>query len=215
MPKPPDSIPLTPVRTPSASPIPSLQPPGHRHTSNDSTVDIEGSGRGSSSDLEHLSKEVSRQGSPFTEVSHPASYKSRETEAGSSRGLGKEKEADEGEGSGVVVFDAEADADADDEADMPSDLRHSMEDKGSHRQPLLDGDKGRQSYEDDSRPSYSRRSSRFQDADLEREAHKATRKRYTIAAGFLLVSLVSFIVQTETAVYIQHNLKWNKAFCML
>ena len=35
------------------------------------------------------------------------------------------------------------------------------------------------------------------------------------AAFFLLVSLVSFVVQTETAVYIQHELKWNKAYCML
>jgi len=27
--------------------------------------------------------------------------------------------------------------------------------------------------------------------------------------------LISFAVQTETAVYIQHNLGWKKAYCML
>ncbi|RMZ75524.1 hypothetical protein DV738_g5417, partial [Chaetothyriales sp. CBS 135597] len=42
-----------------------------------------------------------------------------------------------------------------------------------------------------------------------------TRRKYVYAAFFLLLSLVSFVVQTETAVYIQHDLKWNKAYCML
>ena len=42
-----------------------------------------------------------------------------------------------------------------------------------------------------------------------------TRRKYIYAAFFLMVSLVSFVVQTETAVYIQHELKWDKAYCML
>ena len=42
-----------------------------------------------------------------------------------------------------------------------------------------------------------------------------TRKKYVYASFFLMVSLVSFVVQTETAVYIQHELHWNKAYCML
>lgn len=42
-----------------------------------------------------------------------------------------------------------------------------------------------------------------------------TRRKYIYATIFLLISLVSFVVQTETAVYIQHELKWNKAYCML
>lgn len=46
-------------------------------------------------------------------------------------------------------------------------------------------------------------------------AKMATRKKYTYAAGFLLLSLISFTIQTETAVYIQHNLGWKKAYCML
>ncbi|KAK3327004.1 hypothetical protein B0T19DRAFT_358058 [Cercophora scortea] len=41
------------------------------------------------------------------------------------------------------------------------------------------------------------------------------KKKYTLAAFFLCVSLVSFTVQTELAAYIQHELGWNKAYCML
>ncbi|OJJ49946.1 hypothetical protein ASPZODRAFT_1074071 [Penicilliopsis zonata CBS 506.65] len=46
-------------------------------------------------------------------------------------------------------------------------------------------------------------------------ADNATRQKYIIASGFLLLSLVSFVVQTETAVYIQHELHWDKPYCML
>lgn len=49
----------------------------------------------------------------------------------------------------------------------------------------------------------------------EYDAAQATRKKYMIAAGFLLLSLASFVVQTETAVYIQHELHWDKPYCML
>jgi len=41
------------------------------------------------------------------------------------------------------------------------------------------------------------------------------RRKYIYSAFFLLLSLISFVVQTETAVYIQHDLKWNKAYCMM
>jgi len=47
------------------------------------------------------------------------------------------------------------------------------------------------------------------------EGSSAVRKKYTYAAFFLLLSLVSFVIQTETAVYIQQELKWNKAYAML
>lgn len=49
----------------------------------------------------------------------------------------------------------------------------------------------------------------------EEDAAQATRKKYLIALGFLLLSLGSFVVQTETAVYIQHELHWDKPFAML
>ncbi|KAF9886326.1 hypothetical protein FE257_011585 [Aspergillus nanangensis] len=49
----------------------------------------------------------------------------------------------------------------------------------------------------------------------EHTAERATRRKYFIASGFLLLSLASFVVQTETAVYIQHELHWDKPYCML
>lgn len=49
----------------------------------------------------------------------------------------------------------------------------------------------------------------------ERDAAKATRKKYLVASGFLLLSLISFVVQTETASYIQNELHWKKPYCML
>jgi hypothetical protein len=43
----------------------------------------------------------------------------------------------------------------------------------------------------------------------------ATRRKYALAAVFLLLSLVSFVVQTETAVHIQSVLGWKKPYLML
>ena len=100
---------------------------------------------------------------------------------------------------------------------MPSDLRPSLEAPHvSHSAPLLGGDK-RQEYEspsDHAGVGY-RRSTQFRERDADEVAKAATRKRYTYAAIFLGISLVSFAVQTETAVYIQHNLGWAKPYCML
>ncbi|RKF63449.1 putative duf6 domain protein [Erysiphe neolycopersici] len=39
--------------------------------------------------------------------------------------------------------------------------------------------------------------------------------KYKYAAFFLGLTLITFVVQTETAVYIQHELGWNKAYSML
>lgn len=47
------------------------------------------------------------------------------------------------------------------------------------------------------------------------QARLAARKKYTFAAFFLGVSLVSFCIQTELAAYVQTDLGWNKAYCML
>lgn len=47
------------------------------------------------------------------------------------------------------------------------------------------------------------------------EPENLTRRKYYYASFFLVVSLISFVVQTETAVYIQHELHWDKAYCML
>ncbi|KAJ5865841.1 Drug/metabolite transporter [Penicillium rubens] len=95
---------------------------------------------------------------------------------------------------------------------------------GRSQQPLLKGDHHRR----------SRSHSSFVDADAEgqsmlhgtrrptirsrspeHDAARATRKKYLVASGFLLLSLVSFVVQTETASYIQNELGWKKPYCML
>lgn len=45
--------------------------------------------------------------------------------------------------------------------------------------------------------------------------HLEAKKKYTLAAIFLVISLISFTIQTELASYIQHDLGWDKAYCML
>lgn len=102
--------------------------------------------------------------------------------------------------------------------DMPSDLRpnNTHRTTSSSHAPLLNSARktGEDFYNAPVRPGAGApRKSTFQERDP--EVVEDVRKRYTYAAGFLALSLVSFVVQTETAVYIQHNLKWNKAYCML
>lgn len=178
----------------------SLLPPDHFHDQDSSTTG------GDSSDLVHVSKDTSRQPSPFTDLRHPDNYTPRQDS-------GDDGDSDFetwGEGEASSAWDHE----------MPSDLR--PERPSIHRpssqqaQPLLSGDK-QSEYESPGRPNLgSRRSTRFRERDPpEVEAKNDTRKRYTLAAAFLLVSLVSFAVQTETAVYIQHDLNWTKPYCML
>lgn len=177
----------------------SLLPPDHFHDHDSSTA--------GSSDLVHVSKDNSRQPSPFTDLPHPDRYTA--TQAGdqedgdSDFGWGEEEE-------GSQAWDPE----------MPSDMRSQRPSihkaNSQQHQPLLAGDK-QPEYESPGRPGLgSRRSTRFRERDPpEVEAKNDTRKRYTLAGAFLLVSLISFAVQTETAVYIQHDLNWTKPYCML
>ncbi len=66
------------------------------------------------------------------------------------------------------------------------------------------------------RPQYSRTSTmRSISPGKAAAAIRETKSKYTYAAFFLGLSLVSFVVQTETAVYIQHDLGWSKAYAML
>ena len=84
--------------------------------------------------------------------------------------------------------------------------------------PLLKDERGRPSYESpagSARPAFAARRSTFRSRSPDFDAKSATRKKYLYAGFFLLVSLVSFVVQTETASYIQIELGWNKAYCML
>ena len=95
---------------------------------------------------------------------------------------------------------------------------HRVPDERSQT-PLLKDERGRPSYDGpldgSARPVFATQRSTFQSRSPDMEDSSATRRKYTYAAFFLLLSLVSFTVQTETAVYIQHELKWNKAYAML
>ncbi|KAL4806675.1 hypothetical protein BDV18DRAFT_137999 [Aspergillus unguis] len=97
----------------------------------------------------------------------------------------------------------------------PFDGRSHQPLLGDERQDRLSG--GGYEYGDaEGRPMlhHSRRSTmRSKSPDALAKQH--TRQKYFIAAGFLMLSLVSFVVQTETAVYIQHDLGWDKPYCML
>jgi drug/metabolite transporter (DMT)-like permease len=95
----------------------------------------------------------------------------------------------------------------------------------SHSQmPLLQEDKdhperGRDSFQDtrgSARPEFASRRSTFRSRSPSFAVpENQTRRKYIYAAFFLVLSLISFVIQTETAVYIQHTLKWKKAYCML
>lgn len=66
------------------------------------------------------------------------------------------------------------------------------------------------------RPALSRRSTAMRSRSPRGfAAEQAARKKYTYAAFFLVVSLVSFCIQTELSAYIQHDLGWDKAYCMM
>lgn len=98
---------------------------------------------------------------------------------------------------------------------LPSQHRPS---DGRIKVPLLqdDDDRGRVSY--DAPPDLEGRSfrrSQLRSRSPNTAAKLASKKKYTYAAFFLLLSLISFTVQTETAVYIQRKLGWKKAYCML
>jgi hypothetical protein len=100
------------------------------------------------------------------------------------------------------------DADWDEqEASMPSDLRP---DSNGHHAPLLGKDE-----DEGSDDGMVRSTHHFHERDPQSQAKYETRRKYTYAAITLALSLVSFTVQTETAVYIQHQLKWEKPYCML
>ena len=95
---------------------------------------------------------------------------------------------------------------------------HRPTDGRSHMPLLKDEERGRSSSEapnGSARPPFSARRSTFRSRSPDFDPQNATRKKYIYAAFFLGLSLVSFVVQTETAIYIQHVLKWDKAYCML
>lgn len=182
--------------------IPLRKTPGHVTLFPDSTTD----NRGSDSDEHTLSspihvsnlssRQLSRNSSPFAEI--PRSQSAHQDSSLAEPDSPEDFEFDDWDEQDVA---------------MPSDLRPELEREhgGRAHSPLL-GHKADEG--EPGAPSLSRRST-FHERDPETQAKLETRKRYTYAAIFLALSLVSFTVQTETAVYIQHELKWEKPYCML
>lgn len=118
-------------------------------------------------------------------------------------------------------FGSDAEEDDEDMASRPIMHRPS----GASHTPLLKDDKedrrGRSTHESPQgavRPNITTRRRSFRSRSpsyAEMEPANLTRRKYTYAAFFLVLSLISFVVQTETAVYIQHTLGWKKHYCML
>ncbi|OQO10033.1 hypothetical protein B0A48_04389 [Cryoendolithus antarcticus] len=159
-----------------------------------------------SSDLVHLSNSGSRQPSPFEDLPHPDDFAE---EAKTSITAKRKETADQRESSDFDILDEDYDPESGERSTaMPSDLRAQRS-----SQPLLPNGK-REGYLTRS-ISHTTTRSQFRERDSEELAKLETRKRYTYAAIFLLISLFAFAVQTETAVYIQHNLGWKKPYCML
>ncbi|OQE00339.1 hypothetical protein PENVUL_c053G02999 [Penicillium vulpinum] len=93
---------------------------------------------------------------------------------------------------------------------------------GCSQQPLLKDDHHHPSrssfgtHDAEARPMlHESRRPTIRSKSPEHDATQATRKKYMVASGFLVLSLISFVVQTETASYIQNELHWKKPYCML
>jgi drug/metabolite transporter (DMT)-like permease len=108
--------------------------------------------------------------------------------------------------------------DEDDEAEMAGRVPRPTGPE-SH-EPLLGEDKQSRGRPDSPTENGSARvpisRSTFRSQSPSFGAHEdMVRRKYIYASFFLILSLVSFVVQTETAVYIQHELHWDKAYCMM
>ncbi|KAJ4351399.1 uncharacterized protein N0V89_006741 [Didymosphaeria variabile] len=149
------------------------------------------------------SRGSTRDNSPFTEIPHP-------NHKGSNVHFAEPDSPDSD-----LSFDDWDESAPSHTHTMPSDLRPDLdrERDGRSLSPLL----GSHKHDDEGTENggLSRSTHTFHERDPASQAHLETRRRYTYAAIFLALSLVSFTVQTETAVYIQHELKWEKPFCML
>lgn len=65
------------------------------------------------------------------------------------------------------------------------------------------------------RPTFSRTSTMRSRSPREAAAAASAKRKYTFAAVFLVISLIAFCIQTELSAYIQHDLGWDKAYCMM
>ena len=123
-----------------------------------------------------------------------------------------------------VVFDLENEHDP--SYQIPEDMSrpslHRPTD-GRSATPLLVKEEERETGDPESMESSSgntgsafvSRRSTFRSRSPEYVAKSATKKKYLYATFFLLLSLVSFVVQTESAKYVMETLGWKKSYCML
>ncbi|KJZ73163.1 hypothetical protein HIM_07360 [Hirsutella minnesotensis 3608] len=85
-----------------------------------------------------------------------------------------------------------------DDRDTSLDLESPTDDRAGPRQP-----------------AFSRQSTMRSRSPIAAAAEATARKKYTYAAFFLGISLVTFTIQTELSAHIQHDLGWDKAYCMM
>ncbi|KAL7276142.1 hypothetical protein RUND412_000875 [Rhizina undulata] len=93
---------------------------------------------------------------------------------------------------------------------------------GRSSEPLLDGreeSRGRDSIAYEGTREVAERARIRQEMRSRSPATASTketaRRKYLLAGVCLILSLFTFVVQTETAVYIQHHLSWRKPYAML
>ena len=93
---------------------------------------------------------------------------------------------------------------------------------GRSQQPLLGGvlkdERGRPTHEvpnGSARPAFHARRSTFRSRSPDMEGTSAVKKKYIYAGFFLVLSLITFVIQTETAVYVADDLGWNHPYAML
>jgi len=193
----------------------SLQLPNRAH--NDSA-----SSSGTISSPVHVSQQSSRGPSPFVDLPDPESFDPNtpnlttpkdDNNNYNNRGRRTDRGNEEDHDSDFEAWDEDDPLTAPSQPhNMPSDLRSQQHRSTKSQQPLLSQDKAYTDYASPHRPATT---SRFHERDPQESDKSTTRKRYTYAACFFILSLISFTIQTETAVYIQHTLKWNKAYSML
>lgn len=167
---------------------------------------------------------------PTTHLSRPPKRRTSQSPppvSSSISGAGEPEPGQQETSNGHLVKNPEEDEESGNDLDLdeidgemsaPRPPMHRPTDGRSHQPLLKDEARGRSSYETpngSARPTFAARRSTFRSRSPDYDARNATRRKYTFAAFFLGVSLVSFVIQTETAVYIQHKLGWKKAYCML
>ena len=150
----------------------------------------------------------SRRPSPLRSLAFedPPLSRRRSPAPGASSGLRKEQSKD-------YSF---SDHEEDDTMDTRPPLHRPID--GRSQVPLLKEERGRSSYEapnGSARPAFVARRSTFRSRSPDMEGSAATKRKYVYAGFFLALSLVAFVVQTETAEYIQKHLGWKKPYAML